>query len=246
MPQIFEVGGCVRDRLLGVHSKDIDFTFVLDDLTKTPEQGFNEMLEFMRSNGFKIFQTAEKNFTVRAKFPKDHKWAGLDADFVMARKELGYEDHSREPILELGTLEDDLVRRDFTLNALAEDEDGNIVDLFDGQKHLREGVLITPLEPHKTLMDDPLRMLRALRFSVTKGFDIHPDLWDAMFQEGLIERLRTVVSIERVRDELKKMFMHDSLAAMRLIAKVDAVDQEFMNAAFDRGMWLLPTFKDKK
>jgi poly(A) polymerase len=246
MPQIFEVGGCVRDRFLGIESKDIDFTFVLDDLTSTAEEGFLQMTTWLWNNSFEIFKEHPESFTIRARFPKDHRWSGLDADFVMARKELGYKPGTREPIVELGTLADDLARRDFTLNALAEAEDGSIVDLFDGQKHLEERILITPLEPNVTLMDDPLRMMRALRFAITKGFTIHPDLWEAMFQDGLIEKFTEVVSIERTREELKKMLEFDTLASIRLFAKVDARCPKFMEAVFGKGMWLLPTFKQSK
>ena len=181
MPQIYEVGGCVRDEIIGVHTNDIDFTFVLDNTDQTVDEGWDEMLSHLKNEGFKIFLETKDCFTVRAKFPKGHVNEGLVADFVMARKEVGYIDGTRQPILELGTLEDDLTRRDFTLNALAKDLDGNIIDLFDGQTHLSQKVLITPLEPIKTFMDDPLRMIRALRFSITKGFDIHPTVWNAIF-----------------------------------------------------------------
>ena len=90
MPKIFEIGGCVRDELLGIHTKDIDFTFVLDDLTKSVDEGWDLMLEHLKSEGFKIFLETKDCFTVRAQFPKDHKHEGLIADFVMARKEIGY------------------------------------------------------------------------------------------------------------------------------------------------------------
>jgi tRNA nucleotidyltransferase/poly(A) polymerase len=111
-------------------------------------------------------------FTIRAKFPADHKFAKLDADFVMARKEVGYVEGTRRPILELGTLEDDLIRRDFTVNAMAEDEDGNLIDLFNGQIDLQRMVLITPKAPKITFDEDPLRIIRAIRFSITKGFSL--------------------------------------------------------------------------
>ena len=246
MPDIFEVGGCVRDRLLGIASDDIDFTFVLDDLTETPEQGFKRMSDHLKQERFKIFQETPDMFTIRARFPESHIHARLTADFVMARKETGYKEGTREPILVLGTLADDLIRRDFTLNAMAEDINGNLIDLFDGCKHLKEGVLKTPRDPQVTLMDDPLRMMRAIRFAVTKGFTIHPDVWEAMFQPGLIDKFMEVVSIERTRNELKKMFEFDTLASLRLLATVDARSPGFMDAVFSKGMWLLPTFKKTK
>ena len=144
MPQIFKVGGCVRDGILGIDSKDIDFTFVLDNLDRTVEEGFNIMTQWLEHKEFTIFLSTPEMFTIRAKFPKGDPNEGLVADFVLARKEVGYKEGTRQPILELGTLEDDLVRRDFTLNALAISQDGTLIDLFGGQEDLRKGLLRTP------------------------------------------------------------------------------------------------------
>ena len=246
MAKIFRVGGCVRDKMLGVETNDIDFTFVLDDLSGTPEQGFTGMDAFLKKEGYEVFLRTPDCFTIRAKFPKDHKFAGLVADFVMARKEVGYEEGTRKPLLVLGTLEDDLIRRDFTLNAMAEDENGTIIDLFEGAKHLKEGILVTPRDPVVTFMDDPLRMLRALRFSVTKGFTIAEPVWEAMFQEGLIERLRTTVSQERIREEMNKAFKVNTLATIRLLHVIDAREPKLTEVIFDNGLWLQPTFKNNK
>jgi tRNA nucleotidyltransferase/poly(A) polymerase len=165
----------------------------------------------------------------------------------MARKEVGYMEGTRQPILELGTLADDLVRRDFTLNALAEDIDGNIIDLFGGQEDLKRGLLRTPLPAKMTMMDDPLRIMRALRFKITKGFSIHDDIWMAMMQPDILEKLRTTVSAERIREELFKMLKHDTVATIRLLHLVDAQSiPGFLNLVFDRGMWLKPTFEKKQ
>ena len=95
MAEIFFVGGCVRDEILGIDSKDIDFTFVLDNLSKTVEEGFQEMTQWMKDRGYEIFLSTPEMFTIRAKFPKDHKFNGLVADFVMARKEVGYQEGTR-------------------------------------------------------------------------------------------------------------------------------------------------------
>lgn len=242
MPSIFQVGGCVRDKILGVHSKDIDFTFVLDDLNQTVEEGFKQMTYWLLNGGFSIFLSTPDCFTIRAKFPKGHKHEGLVADFVMARKEVGYIPGTRKPILELGKLEDDLTRRDFTLNALAEDEEGRIIDLFDGQKDLRDGILRTPLDPEITMMDDPLRILRALRFSVTKGFHIDFKIWDAMAQPEILDKLKTTVSVERMREEIFKMMKHDTPLSLRLLHTVEeSYIPGFLDLVFSKGMWLKPT-----
>lgn len=249
MPKIFEVGGCVRDRLLGHETDDIDFTFVLDDLSGTTDEGFASMEAHLRSEGFKIFLSTPSMFTIKAKFPKGHKREGLVADFVMSRKEIGYKEDSRHPELALGTLEDDLRRRDFTVNALAQDLDGNIIDLFDGREDLKKKILRTPLDPEVTFLDDPLRVVRALRFSITKGFEIDADAWDAMFNDGIVEKLGKTVSIERIQVELKKMFMHDTPGSLKLLADVAAEcdnGNALVDAMFSKGLWLFPTMRDKK
>lgn len=243
MPQIYEVGGCVRDEIIGVHTNDIDFTFVLDNTDQTVDEGWEEMISHLKTEGFKIFLETKDCFTVRAKFPKGHVNEGLVADFVMARKEVGYILGTRKPILELGTLEDDLRRRDFTLNALAKDLDGTIVDLFEGRKHLEEGILVTPLNPVKTFFDDPLRMIRALRFSITKGFEIDSEVWDAMFEPGLIEHLKKVVSKERIQGEVSKMMKHDTVSTLRLLAKIDKIEPKLLEVMFGGDIWLLPSTK---
>ncbi len=245
MNKIFEVGGCVRDELLGVHTKDIDFTFVLDNQKQTVEQGWNKMVKHLEVNQFKIFLKQEDCFTIRAMFPKGHQHEGLVADFVMARKEVGVIPGTRKPILELGTLEDDLLRRDFTLNAMAKTIDGELIDLFDGQKHLKEKILITPLDPEKTFLDDPLRMIRALRFSITKGFDIHESLWEVMFTEKLLDKLQEVVSQERIQGELTKMLKHDTVATLRMLSEIDNIEPRLLEIMFEGEMWLMPSTKLK-
>jgi len=243
--QLFEVGGCVRDDLLGVFTKDIDFTFVLNDTTQTVDQGWDHMVDFLRINNFKIFLETKDCFTIRAMFPKGHTHQGLVADFVMARKEVGYIPNTRRPLLELGTLHDDLLRRDFTVNAMARDLDGNLIDPFNGKNHLDAGLLVTPLDPQKTFLDDPLRVLRALRFSITKGFAIFPSVWEAMFDTAVIDKLQNVVSQERIQHELHRMFQHDTVATLRLLAKIDKINPRLFHIMFDGSLWLMPSAKQK-
>ena len=244
MPQIFKVGGCVRDKFLGVDSKDIDFTFVLDELDETVEQGFQIMTEWMTERGFEIFLSTPDCFTIRARFPKDHQFNGMVADFVMARKEVGYVEGTRRPILELGTLHDDLLRRDFTVNAIAESVDGEIIDPFGGVADLKLGILRTPLPAEQTMMDDPLRILRALRFQITKGFSIHEDIWMAMAQPEILEKLKTTVSAERIRDEVFKMMKQDTPTTIKVLSLVDNHSiPGFIDLVFGRGLWLKPTFE---
>jgi tRNA nucleotidyltransferase/poly(A) polymerase len=244
MPKIFKVGGCIRDSFLGIDSKDIDFTFVLDNTDRSVEEGFQIMTQYMEHKEFTIFLSTPEMFTIRAKFPKGDPNEGLVADFVLARKEIGYKPGTRQPILELGTIEDDLKRRDFTLNAMAIDEDGNLIDLFDGKDDLDAKILRTPLDPRITMMDDPLRILRALRFSITKGFEIHPTIWNAMRQDEILEKLKVTVSAERIREEVFKMMKHDTPETLRLLHDVDIHHiPGFLDLVFSKGLWLKPTFE---
>jgi len=202
------------------------------------------MTKWLEHKEFTIFLSTPEMFTIRAKFPKGDLNEGLVADFVLARKEVGYKEGTRQPILELGTLEDDLIRRDFTLNAMAVDYDGNLIDLFGGREDLGKKILRTPLEPGKTMMDDPLRFLRALRFSITKGFEIHPSIFEAMKTPKISEKLQKVVSAERIREEILKMMKHDTIASIRLITEVDThYVPGFTELVFSRGLWLKPTFE---
>jgi len=243
MPQIFKVGGCVRDGILGLDSKDIDFTFVLDNINRTVEEGFQLMTQWLEHKEFTIFLSTPEMFTIRAKFPKGDPNEGLVADFVLARKEVGYKPGTRQPILELGTLEDDLMRRDFTLNAMAVDLYGNLIDLFGGKEDLANGLLKTPLPADQTMMDDPLRFLRAIRFAITKGFHIHPDILDAITQPEIIEKLEKVVSAERIREEVFKMMKHDTVKTLELFRELEEMIPGFTALVFGRGLWLKPTFE---
>jgi len=243
MPKLFKVGGCVRDEILGLESKDIDFTFVVDDTQQNVEDGFASMEKWLRDEGFQIFLSTPDCFTIRAKFPLNHQHTGLVADFVMARKEVGYFPGTRRPILVLGTLEDDLIRRDFTLNAMAVDEDGNLIDLFGGKEDLAKGLLRTPLPARQTMMDDPLRFLRALRFSITKKFSIDDAIIFAMEQPDILEKLEHVVSSERIREEVFKMMKADTVRTLELFREIEEIIPGFTALVFVRGLWLKPTFE---
>jgi len=243
MPKLFKVGGCVRDEILGLESKDIDFTFVVDDTQQSVEDGFASMEKWLRDEGFQIFLSTPDCFTIRAKFPLNHQHTGLVADFVMARKEVGYFPGTRRPILVLGTLEDDLIRRDFTLNAMAVDEDGNLIDLFGGKEDLAKGLLRTPLPARQTMMDDPLRFLRALRFSITKKFSIDDAIIFAMRQPDILEKLKHVVSSERIREEVFKLMQADTVRTLELFREIEEIIPGFTALVFGRGLWLKPTFE---
>lgn len=188
------IGGFVRDKLLNRPTKDADIMCVGDgiELAHNTSELFNPKPPVAY---FKNFGTAQ------IKLPD------FEIEFVGARKE-SYEHHSRKPAVESGTLEDDLLRRDFTINTLSVELNlnnfGNIIDRFDGIKHLHEKIIKTPSEPTKTFSDDPLRMLRAVRFATQLGFTIEADTFNAISLNA--ERIK-IISQERITDELNKIML---------------------------------------
>ncbi|MDH6306164.1 poly(A) polymerase [Parabacteroides sp. PF5-5] len=190
----YVIGGYVRDIYLGRESKDIDIVAVGSgiELAKAVAKKLG------RSTSVSVF----KNFGTA-----QVKNADLEIEFVGARRE-SYRADSRKPIVEDGTLEDDQNRRDFTINALAfclnKDRFGELVDPFDGLQDMENLTIRTPLDPDITFSDDPLRMMRAIRFASQLGFFIDPDTFDAI--ERNKERIH-IISKERVADELNKIIL---------------------------------------
>jgi tRNA nucleotidyltransferase/poly(A) polymerase len=239
--KIYEVGGKVRDEILGLQSKDVDYVAVPSDTLLEKYKSAHEMFvileTFLTNEKFEIFLSTPDCFTVRAKFPKDHKYQGV-ADFVMARKEIGYVEGTRTPIVVPGTLKDDLERRDFTVNAMAKDDDGEIIDLFDGMKDLGKMVLSTPLPTKQTFDDDPLRVLRAIRFAITKGFSLkHLDYYINNYN---YETKMKVVSSERIREELLKCFKHDTMLTLDMLNDYPTLKRYIFE---NKLMWLKPTME---
>lgn len=240
--KFYEVGGKVRDEILGLQSKDIDYVAVPDDSLirdiSSAHTMFGILEGYLRTEGFEVFLVTPDCFTIRAKFPQGHRHQGV-ADFVMARKEIGYISGTRQPNIVAGTLYDDLERRDFTLNALAKDEDGNIIDYFNGMEDLKRGYLRTPLDCKITFNDDPLRILRAIRFCITKGFWIGPHM-DGVIQDYDYENKMGVVSIERIREELYKCFKHDTIKTLQTLHEYPALRNYIFK---DNTLWLKPTLE---
>ena len=239
--KFYEVGGKVRDEILGLQSKDVDYVAVPSDTLLEKYKSAHEMFvileTFLTNEKFEIFLSTPDCFTVRAKFPKDHKYQGV-ADFVMARKEIGYVEGTRTPIVVPGTLKDDLERRDFTVNAMAKGDDGVIIDLFDGMSDLEKMVLSTPLPTKQTFDDDPLRVLRAIRFAITKGFSLkHLDYYINNYD---YENNMGVVSSERIREELLKCFKHDTMLTLDMLNDYPTLKRYIFE---NKLMWLKPTME---
>lgn len=220
--EFFEVGGCVRDDLLGIKTKDVDFAVEMTgmkELADTPENMFNIMRGYLAGAGFKEFEVKPEFFTIRAQVPDGHELMKRTrvADFVMCRKEGPYSDGRRPDWVEIGDIFDDLARRDFTMNAIARDLDGQLIDPHFGVNDINSGLIRFVGDPYQRIREDGLRVLRALRFSVTKNFFIHPETSFAMKSKDAIEALSHGIADERIQQEIDKMMHHDSIKSILLL-----------------------------
>ena len=196
--ECYVVGGYVRDIFLERPSNDIDVVVV--------GSGIKVAEELKRMLGRKAHLSVFRNFgTAQVKFRQKGK--EIEVEFVGARKE-SYSHDSRKPIVEDGTLEDDQNRRDFTINAMAiclnKRRFGELVDPFNGLADLEDGIIATPLEPDITFSDDPLRMMRCIRFATQLNFQIEDETFVAL--ERMADRIK-IVSGERIKDELNKIIL---------------------------------------
>ena len=207
----FVIGGYVRDCFLGIPNDDIDIVV---------EGSGIALAEAVAAKcGAKV--SVFRNFGTAML-----KYRGMEVEFVGARKE-SYDRNSRKPVVEDGTLEEDQLRRDFTINAMAfslqADDYGALVDPFGGIRDLAAGIIRTPLDPEQTYSDDPLRMLRAIRFATRLGFTIVPESLDAM--KRMAGRLK-ILSRERIVEELDKMLLTKKPStAFRLMDQTGLLEQ---------------------
>ena len=207
----FVIGGYVRDCFLGIPNDDIDIVV---------EGSGIALAEAVAGKcGAKV--SVFRNFGTAML-----KYKGIEVEFVGARKE-SYDRNSRKPVVEDGTLEEDQLRRDFTINAMAfslqEEDFGALVDPFGGIKDLAAGIIRTPLDPEQTYPDDPLRMLRAIRFATRLGFTIVPESIEAM--KRMNGRLK-ILSRERIVEELDKMLLTGKPSvAFRLMDETGLLEQ---------------------
>ena len=235
----FVIGGYVRDCFLGRPNKDIDIVVEIPGQARDEEgQARDEGEKSGVRPGILLAEAVAKKCHARVSVFKNFgtamlKYHGIELEFVGARKE-SYHRDSRKPIVEDGTLEEDQLRRDFTINAMAfslQAEDyGALVDPFGGIKDLAAGIIRTPLEPEQTYSDDPLRMLRAIRFAARlstdeRKFTIVPESIAAM--KTMADRMQ-ILSKERIVEELDKMLLTDHPAMAFELMEETGLLQQFL------------------
>lgn len=227
--KFYLVGGAVRDKLLGLRPKDLDYS------CEAPS--YEAMRDAIYNLGGQIFLETPEYYTIRAKVPK----LGV-ADYVLCRREYGYKDGRHPDTVEVGTLYDDLARRDFTVNAMAEDEQGKVVDYFGGRGDLERGILRCVGDPYQRFSEDALRLLRAVRFAITKNFFLDESIEDCLRDGKLMDHLLYNVSVERKREEFLKCFKYNTPKTIEFLYNFPLLMGMF---AGEGAMWLEPTLKER-
>jgi len=237
---LYLVGGAVRDHIMGRLSHDFDFS--------VEAESYEAMKDWLLKNDFEIFLETPQYLTIRArrKLPwsfADFNLSGQTFDFVLCRKDGAYSDGRRPDSVEMGTIYDDLARRDFTMNAIAIDEKGNILDPHGGVKDIEKRI-IRCVGSTDRLEEDPLRMLRAFRFAITLDFILDEDVFYFITQQVplSIHNLMQKVAQDRIRDELTKAMAFDTFATIQALSNFPEMSNYIFN---ETDLWLLPTSKGR-
>lgn len=248
----YEVGGSVRDSLMGRRPSDTDMTAVVEAsdwglhfMDPARDHPFALLIADLELRGFKVVTQKHEFVTAKAVAPPGFEFAGRlvkgAVDFVLARRDGASSDCRRPDRVEPGTLSDDLRRRDFTVNAIARDSSGTLIDEHDGVRDVGNRLIRCVGNPRLRFSEDRLRMLRALRFSVTHSMKISPEVGQAIDDEVMRggDLLRGV-STERVQEELLKMFRSDTVESVRVITQYGLLPK-----LFAARLWLKPTTEAK-
>lgn len=226
----YKVGGAVRDQILGVPSKDIDYSIEAPD--------FATMRQYILDLGGKIFLEQEQYLTIRAQVDKEA------ADFVLCRRDGTYSGDGRRPdFVEPGTILDDLARRDFTMNAIAIGEDGSYIDPFDGQEDIKNKLIRCVGTAEARFTEDSLRLLRAVRFCITKEFSLDEEIEECLHDPKMIYLLDNI-SVERMVEELRKCFVYDTRKTLYFLDRYEDLQEKLFGKNLKNGhIMLVPTIQ---
>ena len=203
----YKVGGCVRDKILGIESTDTDYVVVSDMSLSNLETELTEI-------GYKPFVTIPERNTIRCKLSGSKQIF----DFILTTD-----------------LKDDVLRRDFTMNCLLEDESGKIIDLVGGLQDIESKLIKCPVDPNITISNDPIRIFRAFRFAIKFNFRIDLELWNAIrnFAAEEFENIR----IDKMADEMQKMFRLDTMKSIEYFNRLKQLNEPLYKFIFER-VWL--------
>jgi tRNA nucleotidyltransferase/poly(A) polymerase len=234
---VYMVGGAIRDEILGVRNKDIDFS------VEAPS--YEAMRDFILERG-RIYLETPEFFTIRAHIDDLNGWKG-DADFVLCRKEYGYSDGRRPDTVEVGDIYDDLARRDFTMNSISRivypNVENEYYDPFGGVSDILRGRIRCVGNPRERMAEDALRMLRAMRFSITKQMDLDVNIKSILKNVRYLTLLRDNISTERKKDELVRMFKFSTIKTIMVLNQYPGI----MDAVFGDGViWMKATNELRK
>jgi len=228
--KFFKVGGSIRDKLMGIakQSKDIDYA--------VEAESYESMKQAIQGRGGKIFLEKPEFWVIRAHLP-----GSMPADYALCRKDGQYTDGRRPDSVSAATLLEDLARRDFTINAIAESEDGVLIDPYCGEADIQAKLIRCVGSARARFEEDALRMLRAIRFKVKLGFALHDEISYALAGNypDLLAKLVSV-STERKKDELTKCFAHDTLKTLNVLDRFSIFTRHLFK---DNQLWLKPTME---
>ena len=234
---VYMVGGAIRDEILGIPNKDVDFA--------VEAASYDDMREFIIAHG-RIFVEEPEFFTIRAHIDDLNGIHG-DFDFVLCRREGDYSDGRRPDWVEMGSILDDLSRRDFTINAISRkfypEISTEYYDPFEGIQDIKNGRIRCVGKARDRMREDSLRMLRAVRFSITKNMRFDWEIGEILQDARYLSDLKNNISIDRKRDEIEKMFKFSTLESLRVLTAFPELTETIFG---DDELWLKPTNEKRR
>jgi tRNA nucleotidyltransferase/poly(A) polymerase len=229
------VGGWVRDQFIGRPSKDVDFA--------VEASSYKEMKDWLESNDYEIKCEEPQYFRIKARPPEGHKYRKYVCDYLLTRSDGLYTDGRRPDSVEISDIFTDLSRRDFSINSIAINVDTNeVIDPYNGRKDIENKILRPVGDVAERMEEDPLRIIRAIRFISQLGFKPSYNLRLYLKSSQAAQQIKRV-EMERVRQELERAFRYDTSKTLETL--YSNCHRGISTYIFSTGLWLLPTTKDR-